>query len=312
MPMTPDGVDLHTHTRHSDGLDTPAGLVAKAARHGVRRLAVTDHDTLTALPEARAAGAACGVEVLTGIELSVQHGDFHDIHLLGYFFDSEDDALNACLARLKEGRAQRGLEILQCVNRRLGDRGRTPLDSGRVRQYAAGVLTRPHLAQALVDQGSCKDQQEAFRDFLIPCNAPKPLLPLEEGIRLVANAGGVCSLAHPGTLSTDPNILDSLLAAARASGLAGLEVYHRAHHPDTVPFFEAVARRHRLVPTGGSDYHGRPSGPIPGEIAPGHPVPGTVLRDLQQIAAASSGVLPRRNLQVSAAAPPLLTPPNRL
>ena len=285
MPTPMDGVDLHTHTRHSDGLDTPADLVAKAARQGVRHLAVTDHDTLAALPEARVAGAACGVEVLTGIELSVQHGDFHDLHLLGYFFDLENAALNACLVRLQEGRTQRGLEILHRVNRKLSDLGRAPLDSDRVRQYASGVLARPHLAQALVDQGYCKDQQEAFRDFLIPCNAPKPLLALEEGLRLIADAGGVCSLAHPGILSTDPNVLDPLLADAKTLGLAGLEVYHRAHHPNDIPFFEAVARRHRLVPTGGSDYHGRPAGPTLGHVAPGHPVPRRVLKDLQQAAA---------------------------
>lgn len=285
MFMPPGGVDLHTHTRYSDGLDTPAELVAKAVRHGVRRLAVTDHDTLAALPEARVAGAAHGVEVLTGIELSVQHGDFDDIHLLGYFFDPEDIALNACLARLKEGRTQRGLEILQRVNRRLSDLSRVPLDGKRMRQYASGVLTRPHLAQALVDQGYCKGHQEAFRDFLIPCNVAKPRLSLEAGIRLVADAGGVCSLAHPGILSSDPNVLDSLLAAAKSLGLAGLEVYHPAHHPDAIPFFEAAAWRHHLVPTGGSDYHGRPTGPALGKIAPGYPVPGTVLHDLQRFAA---------------------------
>ena len=290
MPMPPDGVDLHTHTHHSDGLDAPAELVAKAARHGVRRLVVTDHDTLAALPEARAAGATCGVEVLTGIELSVQHGDFNDIHLLGYFFDSEDAALNACLARLREGRTQRGLEILRRVNRRLSDRGLAPLDSERVRQYASGVLTRPHLAQALVDQGYCKGHQEAFRDFLIPCNAPKPLLSLEEGLRLVGNAGGVCSLAHPGTLSDDPNVLDPLLTAAKALGLAGLEVYHRAHYPDAIPFFGAAAQHHRLVATGGSDYHGRPTGPTLGEIAPGYPVPRMALNDLQRFAAGRKAV----------------------
>lgn len=285
MPMPTDGVDLHTHTRHSDGLDTPAELVAKAARQGVRHLAVTDHDTLAALPEARAAGAVRGVEVLTGIELSVQHGDFHDIHLLGYFFESEDVALNACLTRLKEGRTQRGVEILHRVNRRLNELGRAPLDGERVRQYASGVLTRPHLAQALIDQGYCKNQQEAFRDFLIPCDAPKPLLALEEGLRLIGNAGGVCSLAHPGTLSNDPNVLDPLLAAASSLGLGGIEVYHRAHHPDAIPFFESVALRHRLVATGGSDYHGRPVGPTLGHVAPGHPVPHRVLTDLQQAAA---------------------------
>jgi predicted metal-dependent phosphoesterase TrpH len=284
MSLPPGSVDLHTHTRHSDGLDTPAELVAKCARHGVRRLAITDHDTLGGLPEACTAGETLGVEVFTGIELSVQHGDFQDIHLLGYFFDPQDVSLNACLARLQEGRTQRGLEILRRVNGRLGDLGLSPLSEDCVRQHAAGVLTRPHLAQALVDQGYCRDHQDAFRDFLVPCNAPKPALPLEEGIRLVTQAGGVCSLAHPGVLSNDPNVLDPLLATARSLGLAGLEVYHRAQHPNDIPFFEASARRHGLVATGGSDYHGRHNGRTLGEIAPGHPVPVAVLDHLRRVA----------------------------
>ena len=284
MSLPPGSVDLHTHTRHSDGLDTPAELVAKCARNGVRRLAITDHDTLAALPEAFAAGQTHGVEVFTGIELSVQHEDFHDIHLLGYFFDPQDVSLNACLGRLQEGRIQRGLEILRRVNRRLADLGLPPLAEDCVHRHDAGVLTRPHLAQALVDHGCCRDHQEAFRDFLVPCNAPKPSLSLEEGIRLLAEAGGVCSLAHPGILSNDPNVLDPLLAAARSLGLAGLEVYHRAQHPNDIPFFEAIARRHGLVATGGSDYHGRPNGPTLGEIGPGHPVPVAVLDHLRQVA----------------------------
>lgn len=284
MYLPPGSVDLHTHTRHSDGLDTPAELVAKCARAGVVRLAVTDHDTLAALPEACAAGETLGVEVLAGVELSVQHEDFHDIHLLGYFFDPQDVSLNACLTRLQEGRTQRGLEILRRVNHRLGDLGLPPLDEDCVLRHGGGVLTRPHLAQALVDEGCCRDHQEAFRDFLVPCNAPKPSLSLEEGIRLVVRAGGVCSVAHPGILSNDPNVLDPLLAAARSLGLTGLEVYHRAQHPNDIPFFEAIARRHGLVATGGSDYHGRPSGPRLGEIAPGQPVPAAVLDHLRQAA----------------------------
>ena len=128
MPTPPGGVDLHAHTNHSDGLDTPAELVAKAARHGVWRLVVTDHDTLAALPEARTAGAAFGVEVLTGIELSVQHEEFNDIHLLGYFFDSENAALKRLSGASERGRTQRGLEILHRVNRKLSDMAARPLE----------------------------------------------------------------------------------------------------------------------------------------------------------------------------------------
>lgn len=283
MSLPPGSVDLHTHTRHSDGLDSPAGLVAKCARLGVQRLAVTDHDTLAGLPEACSAGEAHGVEVLTGIELSVQHEDFHDIHLLGYFFDPQDAALNACLVRLQEGRTRRGLEILRRVNERLVELGLPPLSEDCVRRRG-GVMTRPHLARALVDEGRCRDHGEAFRDYLVPCNVPKAALPLAEGIRLITQAGGVCSMAHPGILSNDPNVLDPLLAEARVVGLAGLEVYHRAHHPSDIRFFEATARRHGLAATGGSDYHGHPNGAVLGEIAPGHPVPSAVLDRLREVA----------------------------
>lgn len=278
------GLDLHTHTRHSDGLDTPAELVAKCARHGVRRIAITDHDTLAALPAAREAGEALGVQVFTGIELSVQYEGFHDIHLLGYFFDPQDISLNACLARLQQGRTERGLEILRRVNSRLADLGLPPLADACVRQHTAGVLTRPHLAEALVAQGYCRDHHVAFRDFLVPCDAPKPSLTLGEGIRLITRAGGVCSLAHPGILSNDPNVIDPLLGAAKSLGLVGLEVYHRAQYPNDIPFFESTARRHGLIATGGSDYHGRPNGATLGEIAPGHPVPARILDDLQRVA----------------------------
>src|SRR2546426_11678123 len=91
-------VDLHMHTCYSDGADTPAQLVAKASQQGLHSIAVTDHDTLAALPEAQQAGLECGVEVLVGVELTMQYQQYDDIHLLGYFFDAEYPALQARLA----------------------------------------------------------------------------------------------------------------------------------------------------------------------------------------------------------------------
>src|SRR5919198_852384 len=218
-------VDLHTHTSYSDGLDAPTQLVAKAAQQGLHSIAITDHDILTALPEAQ------------------QH------------------------------RMQRGVAMLERINALLMHDGKAPLDKERVLQSARGALTRPHLAQALIARGYASTIQNAFENFLIPCNVPKAALGAEEALHLMAQAGGVCSLAHPGTLSTDPDVLYPLLDAFKAMGLLGLEVYHHCHYPDALALFQSCATRYGLVATGGSDYHGRPEGAVLGQIAPGYAVP---------------------------------------
>jgi predicted metal-dependent phosphoesterase TrpH len=283
-------VDLHTHTSYSDGLDSPTQLVAKAAQQGLHSIAITDHDILAALSEAQQAGVDCGVEVLVGVELTVQYQQYDDIHLLGYFFDPTHAALQAQLALAQQHRVQRGVEMLERINALLVQDGKAPLDKERVLQSARGALTRPHLAHALIARGYASNIQNAFENFLIPCNVPKAALGAEEAFVLIAQAGGVCSLAHPGTLSTDPDVLYPLLGAFKAMGLVGLEVYHHCHYPDALALFQSCATRHGLVATGGSDYHGRPEGAILGQIAPGYAVPEHVLLDLQRAHAARVGV----------------------
>jgi 3',5'-nucleoside bisphosphate phosphatase len=280
-------VDLHTHTSYSDGLDSPTQLVAKAAQQGLHSMAITDHDILAALPEAQQAGFDCGVEVLVGVELTVQYQQYDDIHLLGYFFDPTHAALQAQLALAQQYRLQRGVAMLERINALLEQDGKAPLDQERVLQSARGALTRPHLAHALIARGYASTIQNAFENFLIPCNVPKAALGAEEAFALMAQAGGVCSLAHPGTLSTDPDVLYPLLDAFKAMGLVGLEVYHHCHYPDATALFQSCATRYNLVATGGSDYHGRPEGAVLGQIAPGYVVPEHVLSDLQRAHAAS-------------------------
>ncbi len=279
-------VDLHTHTSYSDGLDSPTQLVAKAAQQGLHSIAITDHDILAALSEAQQAGLDCGVEVLVGVELTVQYQQYDDIHLLGYFFDPTHAALQAQLALAQQHRVQRGVEMLERINALLVQDGKAPLDKERVLQSARGALTRPHLAHALIARGYASNIQSAFENFLIPCNVPKEALGAEEAFALMAQAGGVCSLAHPGTLSTDPDVLYPLLDAFKAMGLVGLEVYHHCHYPDALALFQSCATRYGLVATGGSDYHGRPEGAVLGQIAPGYAVPNHVLPDLQRAHAA--------------------------
>ena len=279
-------VDLHTHTSYSDGLDSPTQLVAKAAQQGLHSIAITDHDILTALSEAQQAGRDCGVEVLVGIELTVQYQQYDDVHLLGYFFDPTHAALQAQLALAQQHRVQRGVEMLERINALLVQDGKAPLDKERVLQSARGALTRPHLAHALMAHGYASNIQSAFENFLIPCNVPRTALGAAEALALMAQAGGVCSLAHPGTLSTDPDVLYPLLDAFKDMGLVGLEVYHHCHYPDALALFQSCATRYGLVATGGSDYHGRPEGAVLGQIAPGYAVPDHVLPELQRAHAA--------------------------
>jgi predicted metal-dependent phosphoesterase TrpH len=288
MPTWRLRVDLHMHTCYSDGADTPAQLVAKAAQQGLHSIVITDHDILAALPEAQQAGLDYGVEVLAGVELTVQYQRYDDIHLLGYFFDPEHTALQARLALVQQHRVQRGVEMLERINTLLVQHGQAPLDSQRVLHSARGALTRPHLAHALVARGYATSVQNAFEQFLIPCNVPKAALSPEEAFNLIARAGGVCSFAHPGTISIDPEVMYPLLATFKAMGLVGLEVYHHRHYPDAIEFFQHCATRYSLVATGGSDYHGRPEGAVLGYIAPGYAVPARVLSDLQHAHAAST------------------------
>jgi len=276
-------VDLHTHTTYSDGADTPSQLVAKAAGVGVWHLAVTDHDTVAALPEARQAGLAYGVEIINGIELTVQYEDYQDIHLLAYGFDADHPALVQRLHEIQAHRVERGLEILRRINERLSAAGRTLLDRDRVLARADGALARPHLAEELLEQGHVQTFQDAFRDFLIPCNVPKANLGLDEAVALIAQAGGLCSLAHPGTLGSDTDEIERLLTAFTAMGMVGVEAYHHCHDTTFIEFLRTCARRLGLAETGGSDYHGRAQGATLGFIAPNTPVPDTVLNAITDL-----------------------------
>ena len=282
MSTAAEGIDLHMHTSYSDGSDTPSQLVQKAAQHGLRTIAITDHDTVAGVPEAQRAGLLHGVEVLAGVELSVQYQEYSDIHVLGYLFDPQHEPLLTQLRLMQQRRVQRGMEILARVNVRLTQRGQAPLARERVLQRARGALARPHLAQELIAQGYVRTVEEAFQEFLIPCDVPKAGLYPEAAFTLVAQAGGVCSLAHPGIISPAPEVLEQLLATFTAMGLVGVEAYHHCHNAAGVEFFLGCARRYGLVATGGSDYHGRPQGAQLGEMAPGQTIPGHLLADLRQ------------------------------
>jgi hypothetical protein len=249
--------DLHNHTLYSDGALTPTELVDLAAARGVAALALTDHDTVAGLPEAERRGALRGVEIVAGIELSVEEGSF-DVHLLGYFI-RRPEQLAAALEEIQTERRSRARRMVE----RLAELGcRLDLEAvlGRAR---GGVVGRPHVAEELVHRGYVRDMDEAFDRYLAsgrPAYSPKRSLGLEEAAGLLRRSGAVPVVAHPG-----PSDLDPLLPRLGACGVLGLEVWHPRHDAGAVRRYRRAAEEGGLLPTGGSDFHRL----VPGGIQPG-------------------------------------------
>lgn len=256
-------IDLHTHSLRSDGALSPAELVRRAAERGVRIQALADHDTLSGIAEARAAGERAGVRVIPAVELNTE-SEWGDVHVLAYFVDPADAALEERLRRLREERGRRIERMVEKLNA-LG----YPLSIERVREIARGgaappadaetglpPLGRPHLAQALFEAGHVPSYDAAF-DTLIrkdsPAYVPRVGLAPLEAVALARAHGAVPSLAHPGTVPR----LDDALPRLVEAGLAGLECYYGSHAPERTAHYLRLAARYDLIPTGGSDFHGR-------------------------------------------------------
>jgi predicted metal-dependent phosphoesterase TrpH len=245
-------IDLHAHTTASDGRSTPRELVDRARAVGVTTLAVTDHDTMAAVPEVAALAAAAGLGFVPGIEItSVSRGK--DAHVLGYFLSPEAPGLSELITDQRRRRVERAREIGQ----RLEQMG-APIDVDALLATAGErsgkAIARPQIAQALITAGHVATIAEAFDRFLgencaayVPHTGASPA----EVVRLIAAGGGIASLAHPGHLKQD-DVIPELVEA----GMAALEVYHSSHDETATAHYLQIARRHSLAVTGGSDYHG--------------------------------------------------------
>jgi predicted metal-dependent phosphoesterase TrpH len=248
-------IDLHTHSIVSDGSDTPAELVRKAARHGLAALALTDHDSLAGLEEAEEAARAAGIEFVRGVEIAVE-GGAEELHLLGLWMPRRSARLREALACLRRQREGRNRAILD----KLGACG-VAVSMEEVRAVSRGeTVGRPHIALALINKGYASGRKEAFERYLgrhgkafVPRVLPAP----KEGMALLRDAGATVALAHPflSPLMTRER-LDDLAADLRAWGLSALEAYHNAHDARHTRLCVEVAARHNLLICGGSDYHG--------------------------------------------------------
>jgi predicted metal-dependent phosphoesterase TrpH len=250
-------IDLHAHTTASDGTQAPAAVVARAAGRGVTTLAITDHDTVAGLDEALAEGRRRGVDVISGIELSVRAPQ-GQLHLVAYLPEPNPPSLVEVLAELQAARRDRAERMAQLLARR-----GAPIDMDEVRGRAGSAIGRPHLADGLVRAGHATDREDAFARYLGdggPAFVPHELLSPEDALDLVSAAGGVTSIAHPGTLRLGRRGLEAFAARLRHRGLWGVEVYRAEHLPDFRHALARMAARLGLIATGGSDFHGPESG----------------------------------------------------
>lgn len=272
--LVPGGrrVDLHAHTTFSDGLLTPEALVARAIEKRLAALAVTDHDTVEAIPRAVAAAGGT-LELIPGIEISTAF-EGADLHILGFYLNPEHGQLRERLLRFQQERRDRAMSILERL-RELG----APVDLESVLELAGpGVVGRPHVAQAMVQAGLVADFDDAFDRYLgsqAPAYVPRPAFSPADAIALIHAADGVSVLAHPGSQMPD-SVIERLLA----SGLRGIEVWHPQHGSTTVRRYLALAERLGLLKTGGSDFHGEHRSLDLGEL----PVPVGVLDPLKRAA----------------------------
>ncbi|MGW8194353.1 MAG: PHP domain-containing protein, partial [Desulforhopalus sp.] len=194
-------IDLHVHSSVSDGSMAPADLVALAARKGLLAIALTDHDTVNGIDAAVSAGRSYGVEIVTGVELSVRYHD-SSVHLLGYLFDHNNRILLNALGRLQEGRVKRNKEIIS----RLKNHG-VDIHYTDLKEIAGpGECGRPHIAKLLIQKNVVKSMDEAFEKFLkqgTPTYVSRFIYEAWEAIDILKSAGGLAVLAHPPTPGHD-------------------------------------------------------------------------------------------------------------
>ncbi|MDQ3627330.1 MAG: PHP domain-containing protein [Actinomycetota bacterium] len=248
-------IDLHTHSRRSDGTDSPAELVAAADAAGLDVVALTDHDTAAGWDEAHAAAEATGVVLLTGIEISCRY-EGAGVHLLAYGPDPAYPPLVRELDRVLEGRNAR----LPATVQRLRALGIT-ITADDVREVSgdAAATGRPHVADALIWLGVVSTRDEAFDRFLMPgrpAYVDRYATDLVQAIDLVTAAGGVSVLAHPWSRASRGVLDADSFGALRAQGLGGLEADHQDHRPEDRRTLRGIAADTQLLFTGSSDYHG--------------------------------------------------------
>lgn len=248
-------IDLHCHSNVSDGTLSPSQLAVRAAANGVDVWALTDHDELSGIAEAREAAADLQLHFVPGVEISVTFAG-KTVHIVGLGIDEQHPTLHGGLAAVRAGRVQRGHQIAM----QLELTGLSNVFEGALK-YAdnPSLIGRTHFARYLVELGVQPTVSEVFRHYLVegkPGFVPHRWTSLQEAVRWIREAGGRAVIAHPGRYDFDQMQFDALLTEFSAIGGEGIEVITGSHTPDQFDEYGAIARRTGLLASRGSDFHG--------------------------------------------------------
>ncbi len=282
--------DLHTHSNVSDGTQPPAEVVAAAARAGLQGLALTDHDTTAGWPEAVRAAAEHQILLIPGMEITTLTEDRISVHLLSYLHDPAHPGLAAAIRGAREGREARARRMVE----RLAEDFPITWESVQAQVSEGATVGRPHLADALVAAGVVADRQEAFDRMLhrgSPYYVSQENIHPAEAIRLVREAGGVPVIAHAMAGSRGRTVSADQLEEMVEAGLAGVEVWHRDNPEEGRQLLLELARRHDLLTTGSSDYHGAGKPNLLGENT-------TDLRTVERLLEQATGSTPAGELRL--------------
>ena len=248
-------VDLHTHSLASDGSDSPSGLLRKAQEIPLHAIALTDHDTLSGLPEFLNAATPSGPLAIPGVEISSMH-HYKEVHILGLFVDPESSELLSFLEQLRSNREKRNLEILEKLNA-IG----LTVSNDELHEEAKGEsVGRPHFASLLVRKGYCRDIQEAFDRYLkrgARAYCSRIPVPPCSCIRAIHSSGGLAFWAHPvNQTRTERSTIRRFLRDMVQQGLDGVEAFYPTFTPYQSRMLQEFASGSGLLCSGGSDYHG--------------------------------------------------------
>lgn len=247
-------VDLHVHSTASDGTYTPAELVQLAVSAGLSAFALTDHDTIAGISEAKLAANDCNCEVISGVELSCDYNG-REVHMVGLFIDETDPALQAELASFNERRIERNKEMV----RRLQAEGLAITYEGLLADNHDRVITRGNIAKYLVDHQLVRDNPTVFSRYLgddCRCFVPREKISPGQAIRIIHAAGGLAILAHPLLYHMNLEQLRDFLALLKADGLDGMEAIYSTFQPGDERNMKRIAGELDLLISGGSDFHG--------------------------------------------------------
>ena len=246
--------DLHSHSTVSDGTLTPAQLVQLAADAGVNVLALTDHDNVSGIGQARMAASGRDISIVPGVEISVSWNG-HTVHVLGLNIDPDAPILCAGLERLCDYRQWRAREI----GRRLAKKGIEGAYEGACEEATGALVGRLHFARFLVQRGHARDVKEVFRKFLVsgkPGYVSGEWASLEEALGWIGDAGGMAVIAHPARYNMTRGKLRRLIGEFRELGGRGLEVVSGSHSKDEYFTMARHASDFGLLASAGSDFHG--------------------------------------------------------